>query len=371
MIGPLALTLEATKDRVAAQRLFAESGVAQVIVADHQVPRDERHLYDRLPVTVLLLTAALVVRWVQIGALGAPVPGPCQGTLELRRVVNAFFDAAGDLAHVDRFDPHPQVALEKVLVDDRAGDTHGGPAEAEIGLSPHEGHRQASASEPQQLLGDVRRNRRVAGILDVVTVDPERGKSLLGMRSKDCGKVDRARPLRPVESPDGFRAERIHVHRFRAVAPARRDGDGEAHALALEEVRGLRRLNDPADTAGRNDALCGPPIRVSQVRADQFRRRAGHPHGLVLQRLADPAAPAIDRRSDADLRPSANVSRGSPLASGCGLLHGGHRPLLPVPVTPAAQRQWSTGCSRTGAAPLSPSPGPDPAPGPCRRSRTD
>src|SRR5439155_22934079 len=142
-------------------------------------------------------------------------------------------------------------------------------------------------------------------------------------------------------------------------------------ALALEEVRDLRRLNDPADTAGRNDALCGPPIGISQVRAEQLRRRAGHPHGLVLQRFADPAAPAIDGRSDADLGPSANVSRGSLLAAGCGLLHGGHRPLLPVRVTLSAQRQWSIGCSRRGAAPLSRSPGPDPTRAPCRKSQTD
>ena len=49
---------------------------------------------------------------------------PGQGALEFIRVVNAFFDAAGDLGHVDRLDPHAQVAFEKALVHDGTGDAH-------------------------------------------------------------------------------------------------------------------------------------------------------------------------------------------------------------------------------------------------------
>ena len=67
-----------------------------------------------------------------------------------------------------------------------------------------------------------------------MTINAIGGQTLLGMSSQHGSQIDGTRALRSVEAPDGLRIGGVHVHRLRAVAPARRNGDGTSHTLALE-----------------------------------------------------------------------------------------------------------------------------------------
>jgi len=68
-------------------------------------------------------------------------------------------------------------------------------------------------------------------------VKSERGQASLRVARADGGEINRARPFRAVGTPDGLRHVGSHVHRFRTVAPARRDG-------ALERVNQELKLCD-------------------------------------------------------------------------------------------------------------------------------
>jgi hypothetical protein len=85
------------------------------------------------------------------------------------------------------------------------------------------------------------------------------------MGGEHGGQVNGARALGAVESPYGLGVIGVHVHRLRAVAPARRDGDGGAYALALELLGTGGRLGHAADGAVGNDTLDGASVAVAQV----------------------------------------------------------------------------------------------------------
>ena len=310
VVRPLALALEPAQDRVPAERLLAMAKLRETRIADQEITSDQGHLDDGLPVAVLLLAGALVGRGVRVPALGTARPRPREGATVFLRVKDAFVDPPGQLAHVDRLDTHPEVALEEAVVDDRAGDAHRNVAEREVGLAAHRCDGEAGPGKAQQLLGDVRRNRPVGRLLDVAPVDAERRDSLLGMRREDRGEVDGARSLGPVEPPDSFRSQRVHVHRLGAVAPARGDGDRDAHSGAGELVCGSRCFDHAADRVVRDHALHRCPVRVAQILRQQGRSRAGHRHRLVFEGLADSAPPPIDGRPDSDLRPGTDEAIG-------------------------------------------------------------
>ena len=59
MVGPLALSLKARRDGVAAQSFFTVAQFRQARIAHHQVARDDRHLHRRCPIRVLLLAGTL------------------------------------------------------------------------------------------------------------------------------------------------------------------------------------------------------------------------------------------------------------------------------------------------------------------------
>ncbi len=149
---------------------------------------------------------------------------------------------------------------------------------------------------------NVGRDTRVRCVLDVAPVYPERGESLLGMGGEHRGQIDGAGPFGPVEAPNGLGDQRVHVHRFRAVAPARRDRDREADPRPGELVRGLGRLGHAADARVRDDALHGLAVGVAEVGREEAGYRLRQGHRLAFQRLPDAVAAAIDRGTDADPR---------------------------------------------------------------------
>src|SRR5579872_97253 len=76
VIRPLPLSLKTSGDRIVAFGLFAVAELRQPRVTDHQVARDQRHLNGDLPVAVLLLARAAVVRLVPIFTFGAVLANP-------------------------------------------------------------------------------------------------------------------------------------------------------------------------------------------------------------------------------------------------------------------------------------------------------
>ena len=69
------------------------------------------------------------------------------------------------------------------------------------------------------------------------------------------GEIDGTRAFCSIESPNGLRAQRIHVHRFGAVTPAGGDGKGETDIFTGEEGIGLGRFGRTTDALVGNDAF--------------------------------------------------------------------------------------------------------------------
>ena len=92
------------------------------------------------------------------------------------------------------------------------------------------------------------------------------------MPGRQRGKIDCARPLGAVESPDGFRRERVHVHRLAAVTPTRRDGQRHADAFFRKFLRTQRRFRNAADTLVRDHAFHFCAIGMPEVLRQELGR---------------------------------------------------------------------------------------------------
>ena len=300
VVGPLSLPLESGDDGVMALGLFAEPEFGEAWIADHQVAGDHHHFHDVRPNLVLLFLCALILGGVVVLSLDAVRTHPCVGLFELDRVVDSLVHAPDDLAHVDGFAAHAEVAFKEILVHDGSGDTHRHAADGEVGLAAHESDRHRRTRERQDLFADVVRDLRVGGVLHLASVNAERRKSLLRVGRQDRRQVHRAGTLRTVEAPHGLLRERIHVHRLGPVAPARRDGQRGGHIHAGELLRAGRGLIHAADRRVGDHALDGLAVRITQRAGNQCGGRFRHVHGLVFERFADASAAAVDHRADAD-----------------------------------------------------------------------
>ena len=129
-------------------------------------------------------------------------------------VVDSAFHAADDLYLVNAFAAHAQVVFEEVRVHDGTGDTHTYGADGKIGLAAEAGGGHGALGEAEDLFLNIGRNCLIVGVLDVVSVDAEGGQALLGVGGQHGGQIDSAGALRAVESPDGLRVMRIHIHRL-------------------------------------------------------------------------------------------------------------------------------------------------------------
>ncbi len=113
VVGPLALALESRSDGMVALRLLSEAQLGKLGVADHEIAGDERHFHACLPLGVELLARAFLSGRVPILALFAMGLHPFEGFGELDFVVDASFDAANELGHVHRLDPHTEPFFEE------------------------------------------------------------------------------------------------------------------------------------------------------------------------------------------------------------------------------------------------------------------
>ena len=129
MVSPLTLALEAARDGVPADRLLAEAHLLELGIAGHHVADDDRHLRDELPVLVFLGARLLYLDRIVVLPFLEVLLHPRERLLVLFLVVDAFLDAAENLAlvHVLRCDA--EIVLHEVDVDERARDAHRGSSD--------------------------------------------------------------------------------------------------------------------------------------------------------------------------------------------------------------------------------------------------
>ena len=133
-----------------------------------------------------------------------------------------------------------------------------------------------------------------------MAVNAEGGQALLVVGGEHGGEIDRAGPFGAVVTPDSLRDQRVHVHRFAAITPARGDSERNADVLAREFFGARRRLGHTADAGVGDDALDGLAVRVAQIGGKEFRGGLRHAHDLAFQGLADALAATVNGRANAD-----------------------------------------------------------------------
>ena len=266
----------------------------------HHVAEDDGH-EDGLAQGALLLLG----REDEVGAVALRTNlhvllGPLHGQVELGLVVDAQFHAAANLRHVDRLHAHAHVAFPEGLVHDGTGDTHGAATDGEVALATQGGHGKTGAGEAQNLLSHVLGDGGIIGVLHVVTVDGECGHTLLGIAGKSSGEVHSAGALGAVEAPDSLGRGGIGLEGFGDVAPAGSHDKGAAHVVLSELLVAGSGLSRATDGGIGDDALHGLAVGVLHVGLDEGSSSLGHVHGLILQRLTNAKAAAVNRRANPD-----------------------------------------------------------------------
>ncbi len=251
---------------------------------------------------VLLLARALGGRLVGVVALLAVFFYPRRRTLKLVLIVDAELHATDELAHVYVLVAHAEVVFVEALGDVAPGDSHAGAPHREVALAAHVRHRDAGATEEEQFVAHVIGDRLIAGVLDVFPVDPKRGDTLLVVTGERRREVHRAGAFRSVEPPDRLGDQRGHVDRLRSVAPARRDGEGDADVLSFELRRTRGGFRDASDRRIGDDDLYRLAVGVAQRLFEQFLGGERHVHRLFLEALANPTKAPVDRGAYTDLR---------------------------------------------------------------------
>ncbi len=305
-VSPLALPLEAARDRAAAQRLLVPAHFVQLGVAEQDVPDNQGHFGDEVPVLVgrnnfgFFDDAGQVLAGVAVEALSAVGPDPLQGLFGLFAVVDAQLDAAQDFDHVHPFGADAEVFLEDVGVAVAARDAHRHGAEVHVRLVLHPADGDRASREAQDLLRHVGRHRVVGGVLHVMPVDAESRQAALGVGRHDGGQIHRTRALGPVQAPDRLDGGGVHVEGLGAVAPAGRDRKGRHDVLGRKLLGAGGGFGAAADGRIGNHDLHRRAVRILQVLGDQLLGIVRHAHGLVFKALADAAPAAVDDGADAD-----------------------------------------------------------------------
>jgi len=269
-------------------------------ITDHQVTGDESHFDRFLPFHVQLGAGTPGFGRVIILALGAMFFDPSQGAGIFLRIINSLVHAAQKFRHVKGLDPHAEMLLEERLIHNRTGNAHGDPAHAEVGFAAHERGGQAGPGELQQLGLYVRRQALIAAILHIPAVNTERRQPLLGVARQHGGQINRPGPFRAVKTPHGLGNGRRHVHRFRAVAPAGRHRQRDAHTGAGEFFRAGGRFRHPADAGVGDDAFHRLTVGITEGGGNQLGGGFGLRHRLVFQRFADAAETTVNGGANPD-----------------------------------------------------------------------
>ena len=135
-----------------------------------------------------------------------------------------------------------------------------------------------------------------------MTVDGERGHTLLRIGSQGGSKVHGTGTLRAVEAPDGLGRAVVGLEGLRDVAPARGNNQRATHIVLRELLIGGGSLGRATDASVSNNTLDGLTVGVLHVRLNEGGSSLGHVHGLILQRLTNAEAAAVNRRANPDGR---------------------------------------------------------------------
>ena len=305
-VGPVALPLEPARDGVFAQGLLMPAHLVQFGVAVEDIPHDDGHLGDELPVLVggdhlgagddlgQLLTGVAVKTLPAVGA------DPSQGLVVLLMVVDLQGDAADDLGQIAPLGPDAEVFLEHLGVAVAAHDPHGDAAQVNVGFVLHPSHRHGAPGKTQDLFLHVSGDLAVAGVLHVMAVDREGRQALLGVGGQHRSQIHRAGAFGTVEAPDRLDGVGVHVKGLSPVTPAGSDGEGGHHVLGGELVLAGSCLR-PAPYGGvRDHTLDRGAVGIAQRLLDPFLCLAGHGHGLFFQTFPHAAPAAVDGGPDAD-----------------------------------------------------------------------
>lgn len=175
-------------------------------------------------------------------------------------------------------------------------------AHSQVSTATHGCGGETGAGETQELLFDIGRNGVVTRILHIAAIDTESRQAFLGVGGEHGSEVNRTWTLGAIESPNSFGCKRVGIHRLRPIAPARGDGERNAHILAAEFVGAGSGFADAADACIGNHALHWLASRVAKFGGQKRNRVLGHGHGLFFEGLANAAEAAINGRTDADFR---------------------------------------------------------------------
>jgi len=309
-VGPLTLTLEAAGDGVVTDHLFFAAG-RQVGIAVEHILDDAVHLCKEVPLLFLLVGGSSDELGVLVPALFAVLFDPCSALCDLFGVVDALGHSAEDFNLVNGLNAHTEVGLDKVGVDNGAADTHADGADLQVGLAAHGGNGNCGAGETEELFLNVGGNvGYFVKVLNVVAVNAEGGKTLLGVGSENGRQVNSAGTLGAVEAPNALDGLRIHVHGLRAVAPAGCDGEGDVDAVLLELFGAGGSLGNAADGGVCDYDLNRIAVGILKVFLKQLLGGLCHCHGLVFEAFAnlEGSTATVDGGADTDNRIVTDIS---------------------------------------------------------------
>ena len=301
-IRPVTLTLEATANGVETEPLLLTIDGLEVGVTVHHVAEDDGHQDALTQRALLLLRGKHEVGAIAIRADVDIALGPGKSQLQLLLVVDLLLHAALHLGHVHRLHAHAQVVLPEGLVHDGTADAHGATTDGEVALALEGCHGDTGAGKAQDLLCNILGNGGVILVLHLVTVDGERGHTLLRIGSQGGSEIHGAGALRAVEAPDSLGRAVVGLEGLRDVAPARGNNQRATHIVLRELLIGGGGLGRATDAGVGNNTLDGLTVGMLHVRLDEGGGSLGHIHGLILQRLTNAEAAAVNRRANPDGR---------------------------------------------------------------------
>ena len=102
------------------------------------------------------------------------------------------------------------------------------------------------------------------------------------MAGEHRGQIDGAWTFCAIEAPDALDCHWIHIHRFRAIAPARRDSQCDINAGLFELICTSGCFCHTTNRGIGNNDLHRLTVRIAEVLLEQFLGGLSHAHGLFL-----------------------------------------------------------------------------------------
>ena len=214
IIRPHTLSLEAGKQCISSKRLFYEAFICKPLIAFHNILHNERHLYDKLPFFILLLSAVCTAVRIRIMPLLTVCLYPCKCFLELLFIINAQIHSAQDFGHVHPFRTHAQILYIKQRINKGSHDSHGNCTDSHISLIFHLSDNGCTSCKPQNLFLYIRRDLILLHILYISSVNGITGQLHLVVCRKRRSQINGSRTLRTVKAPDCLNGKRRNINRF-------------------------------------------------------------------------------------------------------------------------------------------------------------